>query len=120
MNFVKFLNTSFLQNTSRLFLSLPFCWMEIQEIYEMLQDTGGKYEEALAKLDEHFDIKKNVPLFREAKQESQESLDQFITKSRKLTTYCEYVVFVNNEIRDQVIHKCKSSKLRTRLLQQLT
>ena len=33
--------------------------------------------------------------------------------------YCEYERSVNYEIRDQVIHKCKSSKLRTCLLQVL-
>ena len=71
-------------------------------------------------LNEHFNVKKNIPyersVFREAKQETDESLDQFITRLRKLTTYCKYGNNVNDKIRDQVIHICK--KLRTRLLQQ--
>ena len=42
----------------------------------------------------------------------------FITRLHKLTTYCEYGNNVNDEIRDEVIHTCKSTKLRTRLLQE--
>ena len=42
----------------------------------------------------------------------------FITRLRKLTTYCEYGNNVTDEIRDEVIHTCKSTKLRTRLLQE--
>ena len=56
--------------------------------------------------------------FRQAKQETNSSLDQFITRLRKLTTYYEYGNNVNDEIKDQVIHTCKSTKLRTRLLQE--
>ena len=41
---------------------------------------------AITKLNEHFNVKKNVPyersVFREAKQERNESLDQFITRLR--------------------------------------
>ena len=62
----------------------PFCiqlgWrLKRNYIFETLQDTGNTYEEELAKLDEDLDVKKNVQyersVFREDKQESQESLD---------------------------------------------
>ena len=91
--------------------------IETQEIFETLQDTGNTYDQAIAKLNEHFNVKKNIPyersVFREAKQKTNESLDQFITRLRKLTRYCEYGNNVNDEIRDQVLHTCKSTKLRT-------
>ena len=87
-----------------------------------MQDSENTYDQAITKLNEHFNIKKNIPyersVFREAKQETNESLDQFITRLRKLTTYCEYGNNVNDEIRDEVIHTCKSTKLQTRLLQE--
>lgn len=35
--------------------------MVTQEMFITLQDTRNTYEEALAKLDEYFNIKKNVP-----------------------------------------------------------
>ena len=95
---------------------------QTQEIFETLQDTGQTYNHTITKLNEYFNVKKNIPyeqsVFREAKQETNESLDQFITRLRKLTTYCESGNNFNDEIRDQVIHTCKSIKLRTRLLQE--
>ena len=54
----------------------------------------------------------------EAKQETNESLYQFVTRLRKLATYCKYGNNLNDEIRDQIIHTCKSTKLRTWLLQE--
>ena len=80
-----------------------------------MQDSENTYDQAITKLNEHFNIKKNIPyersVFREAKQETNESLDQFIARLRRLATYCEYGNNVNDEIRDQVIHACKSTKL---------
>ena len=49
----------------------------------------------------------------ETKQETNESLYQFITRLRNLATYCKYGNNLNDEIRDQIIHTCKSTKLRT-------
>ena len=96
--------------------------IETQEIFETLQDTGNTYDKAITKLNECFNVKKDIlyeqSVFREAKQETDESLDQFITRLRKLTTYCEYGNNVNDEIRDQVIHTSKTTKLLTQLLQE--
>ena len=96
--------------------------IETQEIFETFQDTGNTYYQAVTKLHEHFNVKKNISyersVFRDAKQETNQSLDQFITRLHKLTTYCEYGNNVNDEITDQVIHTCRSTKLQTRLLQE--
>ena len=50
----------------------------------------------MVKLDEYFDHKKSVSFkrhkFREAEQESGESVDSFVTHLRKLSIYCEYLV----------------------------
>ena len=87
-----------------------------------MQDSENTYDQAITKLNEHFNTKKNIPyersVFREVKQETNESFDQFITRLRVLTTYCEYGNNVNDEVRDEVIHTCKSTKLQTRLLQE--
>ena len=96
--------------------------IETQEIFETFQDTGNTYYQAVTKLHEHFNVNKNISyersVFRDAKQETNQSLDQFITRLRKLATYCEYGNNVNDEITDQVIHTCRSTKLQTRLLQE--
>ena len=45
-------------------------------------------------LDTHFSVHKNIPFerskFHQAKQLSQESIEQFITRLRKLSLHCEY------------------------------
>jgi len=71
------------------------------------------YESTLAVLNTHFSIKKNVPFerskFHQAKQEASVSVEQYITRLRTLSFYCEYTD-VN------FIVSYKSTKLRKRLL----
>ena len=57
--------------------------------------------------------------FRTAKQEEGESLDQFVTKLRKLGATCDFAN-LSSEIKSQVIQKCRSSRLRTKGLSDLT
>jgi len=49
-----------------------------QEIFETLQDQSESFAEAIAALDAHFSVKKNVPyersVFHSAKQETHESI----------------------------------------------
>jgi len=67
---------------------------ETQEIFDTLTETGENYETALAKLDEYFLPKKNVNYetlqFRQAKQKSDETVEQFVTRLRKLAVNCEF------------------------------
>lgn len=96
---------------------------EVQQIFDTLpnSDEATTFQQALTKLNDQFNVKKNVPyeriIFHEAKQESGESVDAFVTRLRKLAQYCEYTN-LDDEIRDQVIAKCRSSKFRKRLLQE--
>ena len=93
-----------------------------QEIFETLPNQGESFNEAVAALDAHFSVKKNVPyersVFHNAKQEAHESIEQYVTRLRKLTTHCEYGDATNDQIRDQVIASCRSSKHRTKFLQE--
>ena len=54
--------------------TVTFGWTETQEIHEILQDTENTYDRAITKLNEHLNVKKNIPhersVFREAKQET--------------------------------------------------
>ena len=45
-----------------------------------------------------------------------ESVDQFITKLRERAEYCEFDNAKDENIRDEVIEKCLSSRLRRKLL----
>ena len=92
---------------------------EIQEIFETLTVAENTYEHALTALNDHFKVKKNIPFerskFLQANQESNESIEQFVTRLRKLSLYCEYTDNTE-QIRDRVVVACSSTKLRKRLL----
>ena len=86
-----------------------------QEIFEMLPDTGEDYETAQAKLDGYFSPKKNIDYkifqFRQAVQEPGETIDQFVTRLRKLAATCDFHD-VSKEIKSAVIQSCQSKRLR--------
>ena len=94
--------------------------LEGQEIFETLSPTGDSYEHALEALSDHFSVRKNIPfersVFHQAKQKPGESVEQFVTRLRRLASTCEYGNQTSEQIRDQVIAACSSSKLRKRLL----
>ena len=93
-----------------------------QEIFDTLPDTGASFDEAINALNAHFSVKKNVPyersVFHSTKQDTQESTEQYVTRLRQLTTHCEYGQSTNDQIRDQIIASCRSSKFRTKCLQE--
>ena len=93
----------------------------VQEIFETLDDTGEDYETAVGKLCAYFEPKKNIPferhIFRQASQEPTETVDAFVTRLKTLVKTCEYDK-ETEMIRDQVIDKCNSSRLRRRLLRE--
>jgi len=88
---------------------------ETQEIFDTLTETGENYETALAKLDEYFLPKKNVDYetfqFRQAKQKSDETVEQFVTRLRKLAVNCEFSA-LDKELKSAVIQNCSSKRLR--------
>ena len=53
--------------------------------------------------------------FREATQLKNESLNQFVTRLKKLVATCDFTD-TTAEIKSKIIKKCKSSKLRTKAL----
>jgi hypothetical protein len=120
--------------------SPPLCWrsrhdagVDVQEIFEALDNseagvcsktskTDDEYELALKILDEYFSPKANVPyerhVFRQMKQEDGETVDQFVVKLTNQAKNCSFGEDFTEQIRDQVIDKCRSSRLRKRLLEQ--
>ena len=95
----------------------------VQDIFDTLTDTGTTYEQALSSLNAYFSPQKNLQLerhnFRQAHQSATESVDQFITRLRRLGEHCEYNQYSMEEaIKDQVIEHCTSTTIRRRLLQE--
>ena len=58
-------------------------------------------------------------MFRQARQQPQETLDQFATRLRQLASSCEFTS-VDKEIKSQIILSCSSSRLRRRALREPT
>ena len=94
-----------------------------QEIFETLPETGEDYATAQAKLDKYFSPKKNVDYkvfqFRQAVQQSGETVDQFVTRLQKLAVTCEFGD-VAKEIKSAVIQNCLSKRLRRYALREDT
>lgn len=74
-------------------------------------------------LTEHFTPQRNVEykiyLFCQARQQTQEILDQFATRLRQLASSCQFAS-VDKEIKSQIIVSCSSSRLRRRALREPT
>lgn len=95
-------------------LLLHMAGAETQEVFETLAVAETTYTAALGALDTHFTATKNVPFeratFHSAKQAPGESIDEFVTRLRKLTEFCEYGAERDNEIRDQLVATCSSKR----------
>ena len=95
------------------------------DVFETLSDTGDEkdYKTAMERLTEHFTPQRNVEyeiyLFRQARQQPQENLDQFATRFGQLASSCEFAS-VDKEIKSQIILSCSSSRLRRRALREPT
>ncbi|XP_070573587.1 uncharacterized protein [Ptychodera flava] len=89
---------------------------------EGAEDTAGEYQKAMRTLEANFSPQVNIPyerhLFRQLKQEESESIDQFIARLRGQANYknCDFRD-TDEQMRDQIIDKCKSSALRRKLLE---
>ena len=104
-------------------LFLHVAGMDVQEIYFTLaaDAESATFEATVKVLDDYFVPKANVPferhLFRQIVQESEETVDQFVCRLRQRAINCEFGENENDYIRDQVIDRCYSSKLRRKFLE---
>ncbi|CAC5366652.1 unnamed protein product [Mytilus coruscus] len=102
-------------------LLLHYAGAEVNDIFDTLQDTVEDYDTALRKLTEYFAPKKNVEYeiykFRQAKQETDETIVAFHTKLRQLSVNCEFNDD-NREVKSQIVQGCSSSRLRRKALRE--
>ncbi|KAJ6648539.1 Retrovirus-related Pol polyprotein [Pseudolycoriella hygida] len=80
----------------------------------------SQYGIAMAKLNDFFEPKKNPTyerhMFRCLKQGKDEKIGNFITRLRTQAERCEFGSALESNIKDQIIEKCESAKLRRELL----
>ena len=108
-------------------LLLHCAGQDVQDIFVTLSDTGPApdgetpYAKAMRLLDAHFLPQVNIPFerhqFRQAKQEESETADQFVTRLFQLSENCDFGTSKEEQIRDQLIDKCRSHDLRKKLSQ---
>ena len=97
----------------------------VREIFKQIPDTGtgADYDLAKEKLKADFDPQKNrryeVYRFRQATQESHETLDQFHTRLRTMAETCEFTN-IEFEVEEQIIIGGSSTKVRKRALRDPT
>ena len=76
----------------------------------------------LDEFDKQFLLKKNVTyerhVFRKETQKSGETVDAFATRLRRLVKTCEYGSLQDDMVRDQIVDKCLSHRLRCHLLRE--
>jgi len=95
----------------------------VQEIFKTLADTGEAkdYEKVVKALNDYFIPKVNSTyqnhLFRSMEQQDGETVAQFVTRLRQVVKDCDYGEQAENQIRDQVVQRCKSHELRKKLLE---
>eukprot|EP00794_Sanderia_malayensis_P000736 gene736-biopygen16 len=121
-DFEMFLTASGITNATRKrALLLYLAGSRVREIFQHFEDVGdaADYDTAKTKLTTHFEPQKNrryeVYRFRETKQEQQETLDQYHTRLRALSTACEFQD-LEFEIEQQIVVGGVSSRIRKRAL----
>ena len=108
---------------------LHFAGMEMQDIFEDLQDPGpvpaegdNAYKVAIRKLDFYFRVEENIPyerhVFRQLSLQEEETADQFMVRLRKQARHCNFGTSLNDNLRDQLIEKLKDFELKRNLFEQ--
>ena len=96
---------------------------EVSDVFETLPDRGEdkEYDKAVAALNAYFQPKVNktyeIYKFRNATQNSGETLDTFCTRLRRLAQTCEFDK-EDEEIKSHIVISCLSSRLRRRALRE--
>ena len=86
----------------------------VQEIFETLADTGEAKDHEKAVKHDYFISKVNSTyqnhLFRSMEHQDCETVAQFVRRLSQVVTDCDYGDQAENQIRDQVVQRCKSHK----------
>ena len=95
---------------------------EVEKVFATFSDVGEDkdYKKAVEKLNEYFSPKKNVLFethkFRQLKQVTEETIDQYCTRLRQQAIICEFSNS-ENEIKIQLVEGCLSSRVRRKAIQ---
>ena len=106
--------------------------MDLQDMFETLVDPSAAalpenddaYKKTIRILNHYFVPQSNVPFERhrfrqmyQGEEKPDETVDQFVSRLKTQAAVCDYGAEVDQQIRDQLVEKCKSKSLRKKLLQ---
>ena len=98
---------------------LHFAGKRVADIYDTMKSETDEYTDAKTKLTNYFAPQVNlhyeIYVFRNAKQEDTETVDQFCTRLRTLAATCEFTD-IDRELQSKIIQNCQSQELRRRAL----
>lgn len=105
-------------------LLLTYVGEQANDVFDILPDTGVDYESAVKSFTDYFDPIRNKDMaifdFREIRQEENESLNDFFKRLKIKAPDCDFGN-ADGEIKTQIIHKTRDSRLRKKALrEQLT
>ncbi len=101
---------------------------EVMDLFDTLtvaepQEGENVYDLAQTALCDHFKPVQNseyqVYMFRQSKQEKSETLNQYFGRLKSIAASCQFTE-VDKEIKTQIIHGCRSHKLRIKALSEPT
>ena len=94
----------------------------VQRIYRTLPGKNDTCKAAIEALEDYFAPKRNVVAerykFRSRSQNIDESIDAYLASLRELAKTCEFGELEDEMLRDQIVEKCHSKRLKERLLAQ--
>ena len=89
--------------------------------YTIATEEDKEYRHVKAKLNAYFEPKINITFetynFRQLTQEQEEPIDKFVTRLREADNRCAFHD-VDREIKDQIVKKCLSDRLRRKALRE--
>ena len=89
--------------------------------YTLETEEDIEYQQVKAKLDTYFEPKINITFetcsFRQLPQAEDEPIDTFVTRLREAASRCQFHDTAR-EIKDQVVQKCTSDRLRRKALRE--
>ncbi len=97
---------------------------DVQDIFYTLENTGeaNDYAAVVNALNAYFAPKVNSAYarhtFRQLQQNADETVLQFASRLKRYAKDCDYGTDTDNQIRDEILQKCKSDYLRRKRLEE--
>ena len=109
------------ENEQKRALLLHCAGLDVQDIFETLNEVGTTYREACTKLDKYFKPAVNSVyerhVFRQLCPQHGETMMQFSTRLKQQVKLCDFGDKLEENVCDQLIDKCSDRRLKAKFLE---